>query len=257
VGKYIDLKIQPLQDYEEAPQPGILVTNPPYGERLVDEDIDALYEAIGERLKKVFKGYHAWIISNKSEHFDKIGLRPSVRIPVLNGALECEFREYVIFDGSLSEFRKQGRSIRNENFEKKETSARPYRKNEKNARDNREKNGARQWKNQGEKFRGDRDFRRDDDSRWERDRRGVRRERPKNALEEKYHKPYHERMKEERRKPFPHRNEVFDDEKVRRAVRFRRPRLFDESEMENREVKMRHREKKEDTGNNNETSTQQ
>ena len=64
-------------------------------------------------------------------------------------------------------------------------------------------------------------------------------------------------MKEERRKPFPHRNEVFDDEKVRRAVRFRRPRLFDESEMENREVKMRHREKKEDTGNNNETSTQQ
>lgn len=257
VGKYIDLKIQPLQDYEEAPQPGILVTNPPYGERLVDEDIDALYEAIGERLKKVFKGYHAWIISNKSEHFDKIGLRPSIRIPVLNGALECEFREYVIFDGSLSEFRKQGRSIRNENFEKKETSAHPYRKNEKNARDNREKNGARQWKNQGEKFRGDRDFRRDDDSRWERDRRGVRRERPKNALEEKYHKPYHERMKEERRKPFPHRNEVFDDEKVRRAVRFRRPRLFDESEMENREVKMRHREKKEDTGNNNETSTQQ
>ena len=210
-----------LQDYEEAPQPGILVTNPPYGERLVDEDIDALYEAIGERLKKVFKGYHAWIISNKSEHFDKIGLRPSVRIPVLNGALECEFREYVIFDGSLSEFRKQGRSIRNENFEKKETPARPYRKNEKNARDNREKNGARQWKNQGEKFRGDRDFRRDG------------------------------------RKPFPHRNEVFDDEKVRRAVRFRRPRLFDESEMENREVKMRHREKKEDTGNNNETSTQQ
>lgn len=72
----------------------------------------------------------------------------------------------------------------------------------------------------------------------------MRREKPKNALEEKYHKPYSERMRSEKpaRRPEP----VFDDAKVNRAVRFRKPRLFDESEIPQGEVTMRHRHKKED-----------
>ena len=77
--KYIDLKVLPFQQYTEAPQPGILVMNPPYGERISSRDLLGLYNMIGERLKHVFTGYQAWIISYKDECFDKIGLRPSER----------------------------------------------------------------------------------------------------------------------------------------------------------------------------------
>ena len=103
VGRYIELTTQPIQNYETAPaQGGIIVTNPPYGERIAAEDMEALYEAIGNRLKHVFKGYTAWILGYRQEHFDKIGLKPSAKIPTLNGALECEFRKYEIFEGTYA-----------------------------------------------------------------------------------------------------------------------------------------------------------
>lgn len=84
----------PIQRYETAPsEQGILITNPPYGERISSSDLFGLYESIGNRLKHVFKGYDAWIISYHKECFDKIGLKPSVKIDLMNGALECEIPE--------------------------------------------------------------------------------------------------------------------------------------------------------------------
>ena len=59
VGKDIELKTMPIQEYTEAPENGILIINPPYGERISADDMDALYASIGERLKNVFRGYHA------------------------------------------------------------------------------------------------------------------------------------------------------------------------------------------------------
>ena len=112
VAKYIDLKIMPIQRYEEAPsQTGILITNPPYGERISSNDLLGLYETIGNRLKHVFKGYDAWIISYHKECFDKIGLKPSVKIELMNGALECEYRKYEIFDGRYKEFKDKGKKL--------------------------------------------------------------------------------------------------------------------------------------------------
>ena len=109
VAKYIDLKIMPIQRYETAPsEQGILITNPPYGERISSSDLFGLYESIGNRLKHVFKGYDAWIISYHKECFDKIGLKPSVKIDLMNGALECEYRKYEIFDGRYKEFKEEG-----------------------------------------------------------------------------------------------------------------------------------------------------
>ena len=87
VGRYIDLKVMAIQDYEEAPENGVLITNPPYGERISADDMDALYDSIGNRLKHVFKGYHAWIISSKSEFFDKIGLKEHLSPTRSNGLL--------------------------------------------------------------------------------------------------------------------------------------------------------------------------
>ncbi|MDE6331171.1 MAG: RNA methyltransferase, partial [Muribaculaceae bacterium] len=105
MAKYITLEVKPISRWEEAPLPaGILVTNPPYGERISAPDMDALYATIGNRLKNVFQGYHAWIIGYRDEYFAKIGLAASEKVPVLNGALECELREYVIFEGDKKSF---------------------------------------------------------------------------------------------------------------------------------------------------------
>lgn len=102
--KYIDLSTKSFQQYTEAPQPaGVLMTNPPYGERLKVDDLDDLYSMIGERLKHVFVGYDSYVLSYKKELFDKIGLKPSKRFFLFNGALECEMRQYEIFEGKRVE----------------------------------------------------------------------------------------------------------------------------------------------------------
>ena len=225
MGRDIDLKVSPISDYTEAPEGGILITNPPYGERISADDMDALYASIGSQLKNVFKNYHAWIIGMKKECFDKIGLKPSRKIPMLNGALECEFREYEVFDGTYAEFRKQGRALRGE-----APKPRPMRKKRE---DDEESRPPRRWKSQDDGHRSRRDFKREKDSDgWEKDRHGVKRRKAKNPLEERYHKPYSERRRD------------FNDEKVRKNVRLKMPKLFDESEWGETEVVMRHRNRK-------------
>ncbi|MBQ9219306.1 MAG: RNA methyltransferase [Muribaculaceae bacterium] len=116
VMKYIELERRDLAEIEQVPEQGFLITNPPYDQRLRLEDAEAFYSMLGSKLKHVFRGYHAWIIGYNREHYDKIGLRASVHYPLLNGSLECELREYVIFDGKYDEMRSRGESIRNEDF---------------------------------------------------------------------------------------------------------------------------------------------
>jgi len=108
VSRYIDLETKPFQEYSKAPaEKGIIVTNPPYGERIKPDDLFGLYEMIGERLKHVFSGYTAWILSYKKECFNKLGLKHSKRIPLVNGSLECEFRCYDLFSGKRNEYKQQ------------------------------------------------------------------------------------------------------------------------------------------------------
>ncbi|GHT60312.1 RNA methyltransferase [Bacteroidia bacterium] len=103
LSKYIELKVLPFQEMQENPGTGILITNPPYGERLRPNDLMNLYAIIGERLKHVFPGYEAWIISSNPEGFDKIGLKPASRMKLINGALDCEYRQYILFSGKRKE----------------------------------------------------------------------------------------------------------------------------------------------------------
>lgn len=107
--KYIEVSVKPFQRYNKAPAPaGVLMTNPPYGERMKVEELDSLYDMIGERLKHVFTGYRAYVLSYRKESFDAIGLRYSKRFFLYNGALECEMREYEIFPGKLDDRSKRG-----------------------------------------------------------------------------------------------------------------------------------------------------
>ena len=113
LGKCIDLQVKAMQSYDKAPaEAGMLVTNPPYGERIRPDDLEGLYAMIGERLKHVFTGYTAWIISYKRECFNKIGLKHGRRVPLVNGSLECEFRRYDIFAGKRNE-QKEGQEGNN------------------------------------------------------------------------------------------------------------------------------------------------
>ena len=107
VSKDIVLALQPFQQFQQPKEKAILITNPPYGERISTNDLLGLYQMIGERIKHAFQGNDAWILSYREECFDQIGLKPSQKIPLFNGALECEFRKYQIFDGKYKEFRKE------------------------------------------------------------------------------------------------------------------------------------------------------
>ena len=110
LSQYIDLKIQPFQQITENPEKGILITNPPYGERLNPRNLMDLYAMIGERLKHVFSGYDAWIISSNPEAMDNIGLKPAFKMKLMNGALDCEYRQYQLFSGKRKEFKEKSRN---------------------------------------------------------------------------------------------------------------------------------------------------
>jgi putative N6-adenine-specific DNA methylase len=105
LSKYIDLKISPFQQLEQNPGKGILITNPPYGERLNPRDLMEMYAMIGERLKHVFTGYDAWILSSNLEGLDNIGLKPFSKSKLINGSLDCEYRQYQLFAGSHKDYK--------------------------------------------------------------------------------------------------------------------------------------------------------
>ena len=107
VSKDVVLKLQPFQQFEQPKEKSIIITNPPYGERISTNDLLGLYQMIGERLKHAFVGNEAWVLSYREECFDQIGLKASQKVPLFNGPLECEFRKYEIFDGKYKEFKKQ------------------------------------------------------------------------------------------------------------------------------------------------------
>ena len=116
----IELQCKSVTEWTDNAPEGILVTNPPYGERLRPDNINALYKNIGSTLKSYFKGWHAWIIGYRDEQFAEIGLKPSVKIPLHNGSLECSLREYVLFDGKYSDFRADGGSVSNSSAKKEQ-----------------------------------------------------------------------------------------------------------------------------------------
>ncbi|MCD4679472.1 MAG: RNA methyltransferase [Bacteroidales bacterium] len=98
--KDIDLQASNITDYIPPAGKGIMITNPPYGERMKVEDVKSLYKKIGDTLKKNYAGYDAWIISSDLEAHKFVGLRPSRKIKVFNGPLECRFLKFSIYEGS-------------------------------------------------------------------------------------------------------------------------------------------------------------
>ena len=88
-----------IPEDREFPTPGILVVNPPYGEKM-EADIPALYEGIGNSLKQHFAGYQAWLFTASEEGLKHVGLKASKKIPLKNGKLDCWLVQYELYEGS-------------------------------------------------------------------------------------------------------------------------------------------------------------
>ena len=79
---------------------GTILLNPPYDERIKMEDTNAFYKQIGDKLKKDFGGWTAWIITSNAEAMKHIGLHPSKKITLFNAALECKLLKFEMYSGS-------------------------------------------------------------------------------------------------------------------------------------------------------------
>lgn len=111
--RYISLQQIAIQELKPQTESVLVVTNPPYGERIDPKNILQLYEEIGSTLKHKFTGSTAWIISSNEEALNRIGLKPSKKVPLLNGELECLFVRYYLFSGSHKDYiRKQNENTR-------------------------------------------------------------------------------------------------------------------------------------------------
>ena len=89
----------------ELPPPapsGILVANPPYGVRLAEQDeLAAFYPKLGDALKKKYAGWTAYVFSADLRIAKLIGLKPTRRTPLYNGALDCRLFEFRMVSGAM------------------------------------------------------------------------------------------------------------------------------------------------------------
>lgn len=98
LGRDIKLQRKSFERVKPQDESGIMMCNPPYGERLKTADIDAFYKMMGNRMKEAYNNYDCWIISSNIEAYKQVGLHADEKIKLYNGALECEFRKYKIYE---------------------------------------------------------------------------------------------------------------------------------------------------------------
>lgn len=109
--QYIDFSCTPFEEVNPNGKKGVVIMNPPYGERLKTRDIVQMYIGIGNHLKRNFQGFDAWVISSNIEAMKLIGLKPSAKITLYNGALECRFEKFSLYEGSHADMVRKRRVI--------------------------------------------------------------------------------------------------------------------------------------------------
>ena len=103
----VKIKHQDFFKIQRAREKWHLVLNPPYDERIKAEDVDDLYEQIGNKLKHDFAGCSAWIISSNMDALKHVGLKPSKKINLKNGSLDCKYQGFEMHEGKRKEFLKK------------------------------------------------------------------------------------------------------------------------------------------------------
>lgn len=129
------IRIEELRLADRDTNGALVMMNPPYGERLSqDKDVLRLYQDIGTALKHQFSGATAWIISSNEDALKCIGLKPSKRIRLMNGELECLFNQYELFQGEHKEWKKDHPKDTKPRFADQENKRKDF-KQDRNKRD--------------------------------------------------------------------------------------------------------------------------
>jgi putative N6-adenine-specific DNA methylase len=100
--KVVSLKRADILEISAPAKEGLIVTNPPYGVRLGEQQrLAEFYPKRGDVLKKQFSGWRAYLLSADMRLPKLIRLAASKRTPLYNGALECRLFEYKMVEGGM------------------------------------------------------------------------------------------------------------------------------------------------------------
>jgi putative N6-adenine-specific DNA methylase len=99
IGRFVKTSVASFDEVKQPAESGVMISNPPYGERM-GEEIDEMYEQLGDWMKTEMKGFECWVLSSNMEAYKHLGLRPDRKVKLFNGDLECSFRKYSIYAGS-------------------------------------------------------------------------------------------------------------------------------------------------------------
>lgn len=95
VAAWIRFELGEAQTFTPPPGPGMIVTNPPFGERLGElQELEALYGALGQQLRQHAQGWTLWLLSGHPALTASLRLKAAQRIPVSHGGLDCRWLRY-------------------------------------------------------------------------------------------------------------------------------------------------------------------
>ncbi|MBB1573091.1 MAG: methyltransferase, partial [Bacteroidia bacterium] len=103
LSKTIRVAKQSIFELMPPSREGVVVTNPPYGERLKQFQLDSFYQQLSDVFKARWAGWDVWMISGNQLAMKSFGLHPSKTITLFNGPLECKYQRFSMYRGSLRE----------------------------------------------------------------------------------------------------------------------------------------------------------
>jgi len=96
IGHLLHFEKRDVRDFRppDGP-PGVILCNPPYGERIGDErDLRGLYRLLGEVFAERCRGWSAHVFTGNPRLASAIGLTPAVQVPLFNGKIPCRLLKF-------------------------------------------------------------------------------------------------------------------------------------------------------------------
>jgi putative N6-adenine-specific DNA methylase len=100
LSEIVSIRQADFRDIKATDNDGVIIMNPPYGQRMKISETDNLYSMIGSTLKHNFPGYKAFLITSDKESLKQVGLKPALKTTLYNGSLECILVKYELYHGS-------------------------------------------------------------------------------------------------------------------------------------------------------------
>lgn len=109
VDQLIEFKVCDFADTPLPAEPGILILNPEYGERMGEEKaLEPVYARIGDFFKQKCAGWTGHVFTGNLQLAKRIGLKASRRVPFFNANIECRLLKYEMYAGTRRKPREEG-----------------------------------------------------------------------------------------------------------------------------------------------------